>query len=71
MLPLIYPILGDPVADCGGKGKSKRAKENGDKEKPTMLFFVDILFCPFRLPLASAICPWVSEDGSIRNCRLI
>ena len=26
-------ILGDPGADRGGKGKSKRAKENGDKEK--------------------------------------
>ena len=26
-------ILGDPGADRGGKGKSKRAKENGDEEK--------------------------------------
>ena len=29
-------ILGDPGADRGGKGKSKRAKENGDKEKHSM-----------------------------------
>ena len=27
------PILGDPGADRGGNGKSKRAKENGDEEK--------------------------------------
>ena len=26
-------ILGDPGADRGGKGKSERAKENGDEEK--------------------------------------
>ena len=26
-------ILGDPGADRGGKGKSKRAKENGDEER--------------------------------------
>ena len=26
-------ILGDPGADCGGKGKSKPAKENGNEEK--------------------------------------
>ena len=26
-------VLGDPGADRGGKGKSKRAKENGNKEK--------------------------------------
>ena len=32
------PILGDPGADRGGKGKSKRAKENGDKEKPYYAF---------------------------------
>ena len=30
---LILVILGDPVADRGGKGKSKRAKENGDEER--------------------------------------
>ena len=29
----ISNILGDPGADRGGKGKSKRAKENGDEEK--------------------------------------
>ena len=27
-----------------------------------MLFCVAIIFCWFRLPVASAICPWVSED---------
>ena len=32
------PILGDPGADRGGKGKSKRAKENGDKEKHSRAF---------------------------------
>ena len=26
-------ILGDPGAYCGGKGKSKPAKENGDEDK--------------------------------------
>ena len=30
-----------------------------------MLFFVTIFFCRFRLPLASTICPWVSEDGML------
>ena len=29
----IYVILGDPGADRGGKGKSKRAKKFGDEEK--------------------------------------
>ena len=61
-------ILGDPGADRGGKGKFKRAKENVDEEKHsrlTMLFFVAIFFRPFRLPLASTICPWVSEDVSL------
>ena len=33
-----------------------------DSSHPTGLFFVAIFFCPFRLALASAICPWVSED---------
>ena len=28
-----HPILGDPGADHGGKGKSKRVKENGDEAK--------------------------------------
>ena len=52
------PILRDPGADRGGKGKSKRAKENGDKEKHSSARTT----VPFRLPLASAIGPWVSED---------
>ena len=34
------------------------------KKSPTMLFFVAIFFGPVRLPLASAICPWVSEDDT-------
>ena len=40
-------ILGDPGADRGGKGKSKRAKENGEEEKHTFFFFVAIFFRPF------------------------
>ena len=30
---VLLAILGDPGAEPGGKGKSKRAKENGDEEK--------------------------------------
>ena len=56
-------ILGDSGADRGGKGKSKPAKENGDEEKHSRLFFVAIFFCRLRLPLSSAICSWVSEDA--------
>ena len=40
-------ILGDPGADRGGKGKSKRVKENGDKEKHSRAF----LCCHFLLPV--------------------
>ena len=39
-------ILGDPGADSGGEGSSKRAGKYGT----------------FRLSLAPTICPWVSED---------
>ena len=46
-------ILGDPGADSGDQGKSKRAEK----------------FRPFRLSLAPIICPWVSEDGRGVNCR--
>ena len=33
------------------QGKCKRAKENGDEEKHSRLFFVSIFFRPFTLPL--------------------
>ena len=51
------PILGDPGADSGDEGKSKRAGKCG-----TYTFFH-----PFRLSLAHFICPWVSEDAGFRN----
>ena len=47
-------ILGDPGADKGGGGKSKRA------EKYIWIY----IFRPFRLSLVPTICPWVSEDGA-------
>ena len=52
-------ILGDPGADSGGKGKTKRAGKNGAK----ITFLRAIFFHPFSLSLAPTICPWVSEDG--------
>ena len=45
-------ILGDPGADSGDEGKSKRAGKNGAKKSARLHF-------PYP-PLA--ICPWVSED---------
>ena len=65
-------ILGDPGADSGGKGKSKRAEKYGTKKSkerreelfsPFFTFLRAIFFRPFRLSLAPTICPWVSEDG--------
>ena len=65
-------ILGDPGADSGGKGKTKRVEKNGAK-KSKELFFAPffsaftflraIFFPPFSLSLAPTICPWVSEDA--------
>ena len=52
-------ILGDPGADSGGKGKTKRAGKNGAK----ITFLRAIFFHPLSLSLAPTICPWVSEDG--------
>ena len=52
------PILGDPGADSGGEGKSKRAEKYGTKKSKERIFFR-----PFRLSLAPTICSWVSEDA--------
>ena len=49
------PILGDPGADIGDEGKSKRAEKCGT--------YTYTFFHPFRLSLAPFICPWVSEEG--------
>ena len=57
----VTSILGDPGADSGGEGKSKRA---GKYDSPSFSFLRAIFFRPFRLSLAPTICPWVSEDGS-------
>ena len=71
---LIDRILGDPGADKGGEGKSKRPEKYGMKESkerreelfsPFFTFLRVIFFRPFRLSLVPTICPWVSEDGSI------
>ena len=53
-------ILGDPGADNGGKGKTKRVEKNGMKKS---YFSSRHFFRPFSLSLAPTICPWVSEDG--------
>ena len=50
-----HPILGDPGADSGGEGKSKRA----------------IFSRPFRLSLAPIICAWVSEDATIHTRTIL
>ena len=34
---------------------------------PFFTFLCAIFFCPFRLFLAPKICPWVSEDGRIKD----
>ena len=66
------PILGDPGADSGDEGKSKRAEKYDTKKSkerreelfsPFFTFLRAIFFRPFRLSLAPFICPWVSEDG--------
>ena len=46
---LINRILGDPGADSGDEGKSKRAEKCGPK---TLLFFVPYIFFP-SLPLSA------------------
>ena len=80
---LTCTILGDPGADSGGKGKSKRAEKYGTKkskerrEEPvgTMSYQTSPKqsppFCLFRLSLAPTICPWVSEDGHVPVRKLI
>ena len=50
-------ILGDPGADSGDEGKSKRAEKYGAKT-----FLRAIFSRPFGLSLVPTICPWVSED---------
>ena len=53
-------ILGDPGADSGSKGKSKRMQKKKNKTKwhgETLPFFA------IRLSLAPTICTWVSEDA--------
>ena len=66
---LVSYILGDPEADSGGKGKTKRAEKNGMKKSkersPFFTFLRAIFFRPFSLSLAPTICPWVSEDMSV------
>ena len=47
------------------RGSLTGPKKMATKKSIVGLFFVAIFFCPFRLPLASAICPWVSEDGHV------
>ena len=61
-----WGILGDPGADSGGKGKTKRAEKNGAKKSKerSLLFFASFFFRPFSLSLAPTISPWVSEDGN-------
>ena len=60
---MINFILGDPEADGGGEGKSKRAEKYGTKKsKEFREELCAIFFRPFRLSLAPTICPWVSED---------
>ena len=64
-----HAILGDPGADSGGKGKTKRAEKKGakkSKDRRSLLFFFFFFFRPFSLSLAPTICPWVSEDASTR-----
>ena len=49
-------ILGDPGADSGSKGKSKRMQKKKWYEET-------VPFSAIRLSLAPTICPWVSEDA--------
>ena len=71
-------ILGDPGADSGGRGKTKRAGKNGAKKSKErreelfsqfFTFLRAIFFRLFSLSLAPTICPWVSEDGVKEICR--
>ena len=60
-------ILGDPGADSGGEGESKRAEKYGTKKSkelfsPFFTFLRAKFFRPFRLSFAPTICPWVSGD---------
>ena len=70
-------ILGDPGADKGGEGKSKRAekydtkKSKDRREEPIFTFLRVIFFRPFRLSLVPTICPWVSEDGTTEASMIL
>ena len=78
---LTCTFLGDPGADSGGEGKSKRAEKHGTKkskerrEEPvgTMSYQTRSKraqpLCLFRLSLAPTICPWISEDGHVPAVR--
>ena len=60
-------ILGDPGADSGGKGKTKRAEKMARRKVKNGAIF----FRPFSLSLAPTICPWVSEDDPRSNPRCV
>ena len=51
--PALHPRRPKNLVETFGRKKMATKK---------MPFFVAIFFRPFRLSLASAICPWVSED---------
>ena len=74
-------ILGDPGADSGGEGKSKKAERRRlfgtglvrhcphGLFSPFFTFLRAIFFRPFRLSLVPTICPWVSEDGTCQELK--
>ena len=56
-------ILGDPGADKGGEGKSKRAEKYIWNALLAVLYFSSChIFPPFSLSLVPTTFPWVSED---------
>ena len=67
-------ILGDPGADSGGKGKTKRVKKNGEKERRegSLLFFAPFFFARLVFPLSplsvpgSPRMPWTSTSIGVR-----
>ena len=66
-----WGILGDPGADSGGKGKTKRVEKMARRKVKNVLYFSSRhFFHPFSLSLAPTICPWVSEDASFLDDRL-
>ena len=71
---LLAPCI--PSSETQGQIAKARGSLNRQKKMArrtstgtTMLFLVAIFFYRFRLPLASAICPWVFEDAWIRAVR--